>query len=102
MVARDVVVEPKHRTSATALIAFPKSNRRTARGLVRAGQSDPGLDQVKKDTETDERRQVDDLLTRTQSDQSQHATDADDGGSPEEAEVQGCSGQRNASASNHP
>jgi len=36
--------------------------------LVRLGQSDPGLDQVKEDAQTDERRQADDLLTRTQSD----------------------------------
>ena len=70
--------------------------------LVRFGQSDPGLDQVKEDAQSDGRRQADDLLTRTHSDQGQHATDADDGRSSEEAEVQRRAGQRYASASEHP
>lgn len=72
------------------------------RKLVRLGRSDPGLDQVKEDAQTDERRQADDLLTRTQSDQGQHATDADDGRKSEEAEVHRRAGQRYASASKHP
>src|SRR5580704_8656968 len=63
---------------------------------------DPGLDQVKEDAQTDERRQADDLLTRTQSDQGQHATDADDGRSSEEAEVQRRARQRYTSARKHP
>src|SRR4030088_2288926 len=69
---------------------------------VRPGQSAPGLDQVKEDAETDKCQQAEDLLTRTQSDQSQHATDADHGRSREEAEVQGPAGQRYASASTPP
>src|SRR6266404_8491616 len=73
-----------------------------ARELVQLGQSDPGLDQVKEDAQSYERRQADDLLTRTQSDQGQHATDADGGRSSEEAEVQRRAGQLYASASKHP
>lgn len=69
---------------------------------MRPRQSDTGLDQVEEDARTDERRQADDLLTRTQSDQRQHAGDADHGRSSEEAEVQRRTGQSYAAASKHP
>ena len=50
-----------------------------SRELVWFGQGDLGLEQVNENAQTDERRQAEDLLTRTQSDQGQHATDADAG-----------------------
>jgi uncharacterized membrane protein YphA (DoxX/SURF4 family) len=98
--------EPAAGANKMSLDRIRASGNRTplakGRELVRLGQSDPCLDQVKEDAQTDERRQADDLLTRTQSDQGQHATDADDGRSSEEAEVQRRAGQRYASASKHP
>src|ERR1700722_4963968 len=90
-------VKPGPRTSVLSTL-----NWRFSPVAKMALPSDPRLDQIKEDAQTDKRRQADDLLTRTQSDQGQHATDADDGRSSEEAEVQRRARQRYASASKPP